>query len=254
MKYTHLQLVQDILSSMDSDEVNSYDDTVESLQVSRIIRSVYYNIVDRAELPEHEQPVNLSPSLDLTKPVLMTVPENVTSVLWVKYNKATTANTTLQMRDVTYVDLPEYLATMYNLVDTDDNVSSFTETLNGHTVNVLYKTDVAPSYYTSLDDNTLIFDSYDSTVDSTLQASKTLVFGRVAPVYSLSNTFVPDLDDNQFTLLFNEAKSLAFAELKQTQHVKAEGEARRGWITLQTKKYRAKKDDFYEMLPNYGRK
>lgn len=254
MKYTHLQLTQLILSSMDSDEVSSYDDTVESLQVANILRTVYYDIVDRAELPEHEQIINLTASTDADKPVLMTVPESVTSVLWVKYNKETEDDTDIAVRPVQYLMLPDFLERMYYFSESDDNVDTFSHTLNAQTFTILYKNDVAPSYYTSIDDDLLLFDSYDSAVDSTLQSSKTVAFGRVAPTYTLSNTFTPDLDDNQFSLLINEAKALAWAELKQTQHGKAEQSARRGWISLQTKKARGKREDWYAMLPNYGRK
>ena len=45
MKYTLLAIVQEILSDMDSDEVNSIDDTVESQQVASIVRSAYMAIM-----------------------------------------------------------------------------------------------------------------------------------------------------------------------------------------------------------------
>lgn len=254
MKYTHLQLVQEVLSSMDSDEVNSYDDTVESMQVSRILRRTYYNIVDRAQLPEHEQVINLTASTDNTKPTIMTVPENVTSVLWVKYNKETADDTQLQMRDVKYLPFTDFLNRAYYLNEDDDNVGSFSVTANGHSFTILYTDDVSPTYYTTADDNTLLFDSYDSEVDSTLQSSKTLAFGRVAPTYTFGNNEYPDLDDNQFTLLLNESIALAWAELKQAQHGKAENAGRHGWVSLQNQQNRAKKDPFKDSLPNYGRK
>src|SRR6185312_12537300 len=85
MKYTLLQMTQDILSSMSSDEVNSISDTVESLQVANIIKQKYFDIINRVELPEHEQLVQLDPSLDETNPVLMFVPDGVSNIRWIKY-------------------------------------------------------------------------------------------------------------------------------------------------------------------------
>jgi hypothetical protein len=38
-KMTLLEIVQDILSDMDSDEVNSINDSVESLQLAQMIKS-----------------------------------------------------------------------------------------------------------------------------------------------------------------------------------------------------------------------
>ena len=52
MKLTLLEMVQDILSSMDSDEVNSITDSTEALQVARIIRDSYIEITDRLEAEE----------------------------------------------------------------------------------------------------------------------------------------------------------------------------------------------------------
>ena len=50
---TLLRLVQDILSSLDSDEVNSISDTPESLQVANIVRTTYEDLVSLLDLPEH---------------------------------------------------------------------------------------------------------------------------------------------------------------------------------------------------------
>lgn len=47
-----IEYVQDILSSMDSDEVNSISDTVESMQVATILKNCYEELVANIELPE----------------------------------------------------------------------------------------------------------------------------------------------------------------------------------------------------------
>ena len=52
---TVLQLTQNILSAMSSDEVNSISDTVESMQVATILQNKYYDIVSRDALPAHDQ-------------------------------------------------------------------------------------------------------------------------------------------------------------------------------------------------------
>ena len=85
MKLSVLQMTQSILSSMSSDEVNSIGDTAESLQVANIIQTVYYNMAARSQLPEHEGFIQLQGSDDPIKPVLMTVPANVTRITWMEY-------------------------------------------------------------------------------------------------------------------------------------------------------------------------
>jgi len=70
----------------------------------------------------------------------------------------------------------------------------------------------------------------------------------------MGDTFIPELDDQQFPLLLNEAKSLAFFELKQTPHTKAEQEARRQWTSLQRDKSVDDKPSSFDALPNFGRR
>jgi len=64
----------------------------------------------------------------------------------------------------------------------------------------------------------------------------------------------PALDSTQFSLLVNQSKALAFAELKQQVHSIAERRARRAWIRLQKKKQNipANAEGFIHS-PNYGR-
>jgi hypothetical protein len=86
MKRTLLDLTQNILSAMNSDEVNSIGDTTESTQVAEIIRTTYYNILGRAELPEHDKLFNLASSTNSSTPTVMFRPsEGVVKINWMKY-------------------------------------------------------------------------------------------------------------------------------------------------------------------------
>lgn len=254
MKYTLLDLVQAVASSMDSDEVNSISDSVESLQIANVIRTAYFDLKDRANLPEHYSLVNLEASGDTDKPVLMTLPETVSKVVWIKYDQETVDNPELNMQLIDFIPLEDFLRRMHSLSETADNVGMFTHTVGSSSFTILYEDDRPPSYYTTFDDNTLIFDSYDSGVDTTLQAAKTMCYAKLVVPFEMSNTFVPDLDEEQFSLLLNEAKSLAWAELKQTAHAKAELNSRRGWSRLQKSKYASQKQSDFDQLPYFGRK
>ena len=132
-----------------------------------------------------------------------------------------------------------------------DSSASDVVTITENGVKLYVYNDKAPSYYTSFNDDILLFDSYDSTVDTTLQSSKTMCYGRVIPTWSMTDAFVPSLDNNLFPLLINEAKSVAFVELKQQANQKAENESRRQRIKWQNDK--SKLDNTFDR-PNYGRK
>lgn len=252
MRYTLLEMVQRILESMDSDEVNSYDDTVESSAVANIIKETYYYLVSRMDLPATETFFNLDASGDNTKPVLMTLPSDAVNIQNLKYKHTESGKTVFV--DQTYLDLREFLDRQYALDESETEVSTMTVSLDGTSFLFKYHNDRHPTCYTMVENN-IVFDSYDSTVENTLQASNTMAFGPKIPTFTMSNTFVPDLDPKQFQLLLNEAKSQAFVELKQTANAHADRRASKMFINTQ----RTKRDIPYKTpeirrVPNYGRR
>lgn len=255
MSITLLDYVQDVLSSLDSDEVNSISDTTESAQVARVVKASYNALIPRLNLPDHYQLLELDPSGDSSKPTLMYRPSTAESLIWIKYNNATTESPNVNFINVTFQPLEVFLDRVYLLSEDEDNVVTFNHTVAGNTLTFLCTDDKHPRYFTSTDDRTLIFDSYDSGVDTTLQATKSLAYGKISQPFTMSDTFVPFADNENSTILLNEAKALAFAELKQSQHAKAEQIARRLMIHNQKAK-RAVDNQRSELdrLPNYGRR
>lgn len=247
-KQTLLEMVQNILARMDSDEVNSITDTAESRQVAQIIKTCFYNIVARADLPEYKKLFQLVGSAEDTTPVLMTRPSNVSYIEWIKYNKEEVDGED-NYSYVTILPIQQYLDMIHQLDVTVDNVS--TMTLNG--VTYAYETDRHPMYCTIVDDNYIIFNSFDEEFDTTLQSSNSLAFGLTLPHFELADTFIPDLDEQQFMLLLNEATGSCFVDLKQMPNERVEREARRQWVTLQRTKKLDRPSDF-NRLPNFGRR
>jgi hypothetical protein len=252
MKLSLLELTQNILSSMDSEEINSVSDTTEAKQVTKVLETVYYNIIARSNLPEHRQIFSLDASGETALPVVMYRPDHVTKLEWIKYNIEDEEPVTEPFYAyVTLLPLQQFRDMTDSFDPTEDDVEQLS--LNGFTF--FYKNDKMPEFCTVINDDTLIFDSYDSEVDDTLQASKTVCYGVIAPTFDTDDdNFIPDLDEQQFPLLLNEAKSLAFLELKQMTHEKAEQESRRQWRTLQRTKQLADVPTSFDQLPNFGRR
>jgi hypothetical protein len=254
-EYTLLDYTQTILSSMDSDEVNSYDDTVESLQVANIVKTVYNDIQARIDMPEHYTLFELNASGDATQPTLMQRPDDVVSIEWIEYDKMLSDQTNPLYSRVNFLQLDEFLRRMDPMDVDADEFGSFELPIASDTILFKYRNDVAPSFYTTFDDNYIIFDSYDSTVDTTLQKDKTRCYGRKDQSFSMENTFVPFLDKDLSTLLLNEAKVLAFAELKQMGHDVARQWANRGWVKSQkSKRGIDNRQNELNRIPDYGRK
>lgn len=281
MKLTNLDYVQSILSSLGSDEVNSVSDTTESLQVLGMLKTTYYNILSRTAMPEHTQLIQLNPSLDVSIPVMMYVPDGVKKINWIKYfdsNNYPNATTDDHIHDLnvdlvsnpgepgsapgyTYVTiLPNrQFIDMVNMMNpNNDDVESFTFTNSRNsypgTYTFYYRDDKQPQFCTIISDYYVIFDSYDSVVDSTLQASKVLAEGEISPGWSNEDDFIPNLDEEQVPLLLNEAKALAFFELKQSVHPKAEQFAKRQWSAAQKRKAVIERPTAFDALPDFGRR
>lgn len=259
MSTTLLDIVQNVMSSMDSDEVNSINDNTESLQVAYVVRDSYNDIISRLELPADFQLFELTASGDPAKPTLMTLPDVMKSMEWVKYNYCDTSlgDTSPRFTTVKFVSVDDFLTKMsYLNTDTMDNVESFSHTVAGFgTFEFLYYNDRFPTTFTTWDDYTYIFDGYKADVDTTLQASKTQAYGERSRTFTLTDAFEIPLSDRLITLLTNEAKTQAFAELKQAVNANAERRARRGWISEQHLKKKTRTHGYREMsLPDYGRK
>lgn len=254
MRHSLLDIVQLLLSAMDSDEVNSISDTVESEQVAKLVRSVYYDISTDLALPEHETLFQLEASGDVAKPCLMTVPSNVTLVSTIRYDCKDSGDTYPDWMELSYKPFQDFLRDQQSLREDVSGVGSQVMTLNGSTYEMLYRTDKDPQYYTTADDQQFFFDSYNADVDSTLQASKTMCSGSVYPVFTMSDTFTPDLDPTQFSFFINRCKVRAFNELKQTVNQEAVGEARRQKVIVQKRKRKTPDLPEVRKVARFGRK
>ena len=247
-KLTVLDMTQDILSDMDSDNVNSINDTEEAMQVAQILETTYYEILNTREWPHLNGLITLIPSGDNLKPTHMMIPEDVARIEWIKYNKADADDTYDKYDAVTWMEPEEFLEYLNTRKSSDDNIIEVDHTAN-ITFNIL--NDRAPSYWTSFDDEYVIFDAYDSDVDSTLQASKLQSWGNREPTFSKTDSFIPDLPAKAFPYLLSEAKSVAFNTLKQSANPKEEQRSRRQRIWLARNSW---KQDGKMSFPDYGRK
>lgn len=262
MRYTLLEMVQQLLSAMDSDEVNSITDTVESNQVALLLKGVYYDLATELNLPTHDGIFQLEALGDTTQPAVMDVPTTVTRIDWIKYDNKVTGDTYPDWQEVQPMAFNEFLKMTNSLREQSDTavVDDQTVTYNGEDWVFLHNTDRFPSLYTQLGNRTLVFDALDETEDTTLQASKTMCYGALYPSFSLTDSFAPDLDPTQFSYYLNRAKVRAFAELKQVQNAEAASETRNQKVIIQKRSRRvaptrSRVPEFPEVyrLPRYGR-
>lgn len=230
-----LYVVQEVMSSLDSDEINSVSDNPESLSVAKIVEAVYRHITSQIEFLRQHNVFEVEGNNDPLLPCVMHIPENVRDIDFLKYDHRTVTDDDVSYQDVCPLPVKDFLDRMYLLDEDDPSVGMGNLTLeDGGSFTMKWWKNRGPKFYTRLDDRTLIFDSYDNQMDTSLHKNKTIAYGWLDPkAFVLQDTFVIDLDNKNLDILINESKSLAWAELKQSQNANTGKMARRGWTKSQ---------------------
>lgn len=249
MKYTLLEIVVDILSDMDGDFVGSINDTDEAQQVAQIVKTNYQAMISNRNWPHTARVLNITPFADSSLPTHTRIESNVKELISVYYDTRKLNDTRINYTQINYLEPDDFLR-YSNARNSDD--ANCTIILDPSGVKLLIMTNKAPEYYTSFDDTNIVFDSYDSEIDSTIQANKTQIRAYIIPSFEMEDSFTPDLPDEAFSLLIEESKSKAMFKLKQTQDIKAEQEAGRQSRWMSRKAWKVHEKDIY---PNdYGRR
>lgn len=251
-KSTLLDIVQDILSDGDGDEVNNISDTVESMQCAKIVVDEFATIVDEFDVKMHETLKQLE-ATGATTPSVMTRPEGFHSIDSIYYDKRVLAGDPARFQQVWYKEPEAFLKTSMQLTSSDSEVESLTLGNSGHSF--LIRNDQAPTYWTILEGyDDIVFDSYDSALETNLQASKSLARGVERAVLALTNSAVPDLPENLMLLLKNRARAMYFELFKDGSPNGVARRERYSEVRAQRKKYVTRKLQQSRTGPNYGRK
>lgn len=239
-RYTLLQMVQSVLNDMDSEDVNSISDTVEATQIASIIRDTFYNLVTTKDIPEHYELLKVTALSDSDYPTHFQYPTNIRKLktLWYK-------NSDDDYKEIYFVEPTDFLRKTDSVSENYDVVYD----KNGGT-ELRIKNNQDPSFYTSFDDKYLVLNSYDVTVDSTLQASKVRAWGALIPTFTIDDAFTPDVDDTVFPYFLAESKSACMSLLKGTIDPKMDQAARRQKNFMQNDMYNTQRPNNWS---KYGR-
>lgn len=247
MSETLLEMTQEILSDMDGDNVNSIFDTEDAEQVARIIISTYQGMMSNSNWGHTHRGLTLEPRGSTDFPTHVKVPDNVKELGIVNYDTRKTGVTRKQYTEVEFVPSDDFLRKTNNRNSDDTNTRVIVDDSG---IELLIKSNQAPSFYTTFNDVDIVFDSYDSTVDATIQESKIQAQGYIMPVLELVDSAVPDLPVDAYAALKSEAKSTAQLRLRQIQDPKAEQMSERQQRWLSRKSWKVNRKTRY---PNYGR-
>jgi hypothetical protein len=244
MKKTLLEIVKAILSKADSQDVNTIADTEESMQAAEVVQSVYEDMIANRLIPEHKSLIKLTSLSDNLFPTHFIMEDNQHKVETIWYDTST--DNSFQYTEMMWLEPEDFL----KLVDKrQSNYNSVDDRFAGTKLRIA--NDSMPKWYTSFDDDHIVFDAYNNTVENTLQTSKTRATAITYPVFSLDDDYVPDLDSNMFPYLQRESESMFFDVYKGAISVKIEQAAKRHKNYSQNDKM---KIGAVEKKRNYGRR
>lgn len=236
---TLLDATQNILSSMDSDEVNSVYDTVEALQVATIIIETIEAEFSNLDLPFFDKILQLTSVSDVNRPNYLQYGSDVADIKWLRYKDNRNNG---RYKEVLYLSPTDFFDRIVQRSTVGTNEQQITDPSG---VEYIIKTNSAPTFYTSVDNNYLIFDSYDSDFENTLEQSNCFCLGSTTiDSTELQDDYVLPVPNTYYPLLLAEAKSTCFMILKQMPSPKTEQVARRQRSRLQNDRLKTKTKDY----------
>lgn len=177
---TLLELTKKIINKLTGSDVDSIDDTEESLLYANEILDTYLTMCSQTRESWVKNKFSMT---DATKYELKT-PGNVQSIDYIKYNG----------KKLKYVSTNDFEDMIYKNKGRD-----------GYDANG-YGNDKDPEYFTSYDQVTIEVNSINVAVDADIDGSKTLCYGKVRPMVELKDDYVPSpLPPSLYEALLSDA-------------------------------------------------
>ena len=252
VRLTKLQIVQSVLNAMDSDYVTSTTETEEAQQVAQIAEECFYEFLSRADWKHATDIRRLEASGSGTPtdtPTTLRIPDNITDIKHLQYDVTVTGDTNTTIRDLVYIEPEKFLAMSQGLSSGNSNVVAKNHITTG--ISLLFKNDKMPEYWTSFDDQYVVFDSYLATEETYVVYTKSIVKGVLLPTWAATDGAYPELPAQFFPAFLARVKARCFVLLKQMQSPHDEQESRAGIARL--KRLGSKTDDTTKKA-DYGRR
>lgn len=221
MAKTLLEYVQSSLSAMESDQVDTINDTLEAMDHANLLKEVYYEVLARQDWPFMRRPLTLDAAADPTQPTSFTIPDAVKLIEELAYNISETGS--YKRGCLEYVEPGCFV----RQVQASEDATNAQLVELGDSIKVWVATDRMPRIWTSFDDVTVVMDAVDQDIESTLQTAKLQGFGIVLPDFTIEDDFVPTIPYNMEPLLQAELTRRAFKLWKQIESTSDEEIAKR---------------------------
>lgn len=253
-KLTLLDIVNTYMDMTDGFRVSDIDDVLESQQIASIAEKVFNDVVNDTFHGELSSDlIQLEALADTSKPNYLKVPDSVISIpeTTILYNTTSgdPSASTIKMTPMVYRRPQDFLQEVGARSSNLSNSQLVTD-FNGYQFVIQNKK--APVFFTSFDKSHLVFDSFDSDVDTTLQASKSGALVKKQRSWTQSSTYVIDLPEWYHQTFLNEVIAEASEALRGEPIFRASRKARLGKMRAR-KKQRFGNQGRTTRQRNYGR-
>lgn len=266
MAYTMLDTVTRVLSELNSDMVDSIEDTIEAKEIASIVRDVYQSVTTEYSWLANENFINpitsdesiieLQPNITHIKRVLIkpsticgdTVSCQAGRIQNPVYTKGgpVTANCNTDAKgwkELTYLDKGDFMSIMSTTPYDDSNGIPYAH------YGVYTGTQANPTYYTVIY-NHLILDSICKEAYENFPLSDLRLLGQYTADIPLEDGAVINLNPQLFAYFLAECKSQAFFSIKQMPNTKIEQLAQRLRRQLVNSKSRQGRNNTKIKYPN----
>ena len=239
MKQDLLEIVQRVAEFCNAGSVNSIKDTRESMQIAKIVKETFEDLILRREIVTGQALIPLQSIVEPydteaqeVRPTFLAVPDGVIALDNVKYKDVDG-----RLLDLQYVEPMDFVEESLHLDPTAPEI----ETCKDHSGIVFnVRNDRMPQLYTVMLDNSeakeyIVTDSYLRSKERTLQGHKAVAYGHILPEFLLEDSFVPPLSIQQFPVLISRAKTFAAKELKDQENALEYDKGRKQFIQVSQK-------------------
>lgn len=234
MNRTLLYTVQRVLEKLDLDVINSINDSQDAILVAREAEDTFYDLVNRNEWPERFDLIEIESVGDTNNPTALRLPDNVLNISSLRYDVTGPDDTDTIIREIEQLDTEDFLDRIYNRSDIDDDI--VTVDYKGIP---LYIFDIqAPTFFTTFDNEFIIFDSWYASQETTVQGSKTIVQASSIPTFEFDDDYIIPLEATTYPLYLSEVAAAASMYLNGAQSPEDERRRNRGISRLRQSAFR----------------
>lgn len=228
MKYTLLGIIQRVASEIKSDEITELDETIEAIDIRNEVQNTFDDLMSTWEwefLKHHPRKLDaMSPA----QKVKLAIPTDVKHIEKLMYNARNSVGGEPVFKNLTYLKPHEF----HELVLKRQLGTNVEEVDVGDGVAIRVYNDQEPSYFTSYDEVTVVFDAYLKAVDASgIDPAKTAVIATLVLSAGSTGDWSPAVPEYIHNLWFQESVARCSSQIRGVENGRFERQARRAQVS-----------------------